>query len=536
MKSTRKPSFQQLEARNLLAVDAMDDSYTVIENETLVVAYDQPTSSRLRKLDSRELPKGTRKVLPSHDGRLLFTIEGSGRDIKTSVVDRATREVLSSIASQYEFTDFALTPDGSHLFVSDYGHGRRIPDNFGSLIHRLVLANLTWESFDPGRYGIHQSNRSAFEIAPLSKSRFLISGEGDGDLGTGEGQTLFEIDEEKARIERYENLNGSESRMAYANKYGLLFIIHRWSQTLEVFREEDEGFALITRIDFPHFLSPDRLPERPLVLSSDGEFLFIGRHQIAVTDPERVIQSFEEEIVASDGVIAIDTAGRYFDLRTGDLLGSLPHGQNSEQLSQGGSELWLSSSRFEVILGMRGVLANDVSQTALQTELVDGPDNGQLRLLPDGAFTYSPNDGFSGQDSFTYRAFASNGNSDIARVEITVEEKSEENHTPVATAKTFKIDKDDTLIIGRESGAFASGIRQVRDIADNGTVRQVAYSAEYDRVAVRNLPHPQNASGRSESLSNSPLRFCDERLGSPRDSHSGQGNHSGFRLSLCYGD
>ncbi|HKB01854.1 MAG TPA: Ig-like domain-containing protein, partial [Gemmataceae bacterium] len=53
-----------------------------------------------------------------------------------------------------------------------------------------------------------------------------------------------------------------------------------------------------------------------------------------------------------------------------------------------------------------GVLTNDsdADSDPLTAALVSGPANGTLTLNPDGSFTYTPNPGFAGTDSFTYRA------------------------------------------------------------------------------------------------------------------------------------
>lgn len=53
-----------------------------------------------------------------------------------------------------------------------------------------------------------------------------------------------------------------------------------------------------------------------------------------------------------------------------------------------------------------GVLANDVDPDGrtLIAELVKGPAHGELKLSPDGGFTYAPPAGFVGTDTFLYRA------------------------------------------------------------------------------------------------------------------------------------
>jgi VCBS repeat-containing protein len=70
---------------------------------------------------------------------------------------------------------------------------------------------------------------------------------------------------------------------------------------------------------------------------------------------------------------------------------------------------------------VNSILSNDsdIENSALTAVLLDGPDNGQIALQANGQFTYTPNDGFVGADSFTYMA---NDGTDmtVARVEITV--------------------------------------------------------------------------------------------------------------------
>jgi uncharacterized repeat protein (TIGR01451 family) len=74
----------------------------------------------------------------------------------------------------------------------------------------------------------------------------------------------------------------------------------------------------------------------------------------------------------------------------------------------------------------QGVLANDRdSNTGTTAGLVasgpnSGPANGQLTLNADGSFSYNPNPGFTGTDSFTYTVTDSGGRTDTATVTLTV--------------------------------------------------------------------------------------------------------------------
>jgi len=71
-----------------------------------------------------------------------------------------------------------------------------------------------------------------------------------------------------------------------------------------------------------------------------------------------------------------------------------------------------------------GVLANDFDPdpgpSALTVELTNDVDHGVLNLNPDGSFDYTPTPGYTGADSFTYRAHDSEEYSDSANVSIAV--------------------------------------------------------------------------------------------------------------------
>jgi len=69
-----------------------------------------------------------------------------------------------------------------------------------------------------------------------------------------------------------------------------------------------------------------------------------------------------------------------------------------------------------------GVLANDTDPEGdlLTALLVDAPQSGTLQLATDGSFTYTPDEGFVGADSFSYRASDGLLESGIATVTLEV--------------------------------------------------------------------------------------------------------------------
>jgi len=78
-----------------------------------------------------------------------------------------------------------------------------------------------------------------------------------------------------------------------------------------------------------------------------------------------------------------------------------------------------------------GVLANDtdVDGNTLTAALVTGPASGQLTLNANGSFTYTPNAGFNGTDTFVYRASDGTTVSNPVAVTITVVPPTEELST-----------------------------------------------------------------------------------------------------------
>jgi hypothetical protein len=85
-----------------------------------------------------------------------------------------------------------------------------------------------------------------------------------------------------------------------------------------------------------------------------------------------------------------------------------------------------------------GVLGNDTNPLAdtLSAVLETAPLSGTLALAADGSFTYTPNQGFTGDDSFTYRAANGVASSEPATVTISVAS------VPFAGDMALTIDED----------------------------------------------------------------------------------------------
>ncbi|GAB4262371.1 MAG: hypothetical protein Kow0092_12700 [Deferrisomatales bacterium] len=94
-----------------------------------------------------------------------------------------------------------------------------------------------------------------------------------------------------------------------------------------------------------------------------------------------------------------------------------------------------------------GVLGNDSDPDGdpLAASLVSGPAHGTLTLHPDGSFTYAPEGGFVGADTFTYRAADGAAASDAVAVTITV--TSGTNAPPVAVDDAYETSEDASLLV-----------------------------------------------------------------------------------------
>ena len=92
-----------------------------------------------------------------------------------------------------------------------------------------------------------------------------------------------------------------------------------------------------------------------------------------------------------------------------------------------------------------GVLANDTDvdgdSLTVNTTPISDVTNGALILNADGSFTYTPNNGYFGLDTFTYEIFDGNGGSSQATVSITVTSVNDvpifTSHDGVASASLF---------------------------------------------------------------------------------------------------
>jgi VCBS repeat-containing protein len=103
-----------------------------------------------------------------------------------------------------------------------------------------------------------------------------------------------------------------------------------------------------------------------------------------------------------------------------------------------------------VVPAAQGVLHNDTDPLSLPltASLVNTAAHGDITLGTDGSFTYTPDSGFTGPDSFTYKA--SNGTLDSATTTVTINV----NHIPSAVDDSYSTNEDQVLTVDAATGVL----------------------------------------------------------------------------------
>ncbi|MCA1683913.1 MAG: tandem-95 repeat protein [Actinobacteria bacterium] len=87
-----------------------------------------------------------------------------------------------------------------------------------------------------------------------------------------------------------------------------------------------------------------------------------------------------------------------------------------------GDDAYTTAAGTPLAVGTPGVLSNDIDVDAdtLSANSPSDPPKGSVTLNADGSFTYTPDGGFNGTDTFTYAVGDGNGGLDTATVTVTV--------------------------------------------------------------------------------------------------------------------
>ena len=107
--------------------------------------------------------------------------------------------------------------------------------------------------------------------------------------------------------------------------------------------------------------------------------------------------------------------------------------------------------------GTGNVLANDtdVDADTLTATMIQGPAHGEVVLNSDGSFSYTPDEGYVGDDTFRYQANDGLANSNVATVTLHV---SEPTTTPPANTRPTAVNDSFEVFAGAVLDIAAAGV------------------------------------------------------------------------------
>jgi CBS domain-containing protein len=142
------------------------------------------------------------------------------------------------------------------------------------------------------------------------------------------------------------------------------------------------------------------------------------------------------------GIGTLSAANYFFSFANGTL--SITPG--------GAADYYVTTKDTALIMGAPGVLGNDAG-SPLQAVKVSDPSNGTVTLSSAGTFTYTPNLGYTGADSFTYKAISGSLESSIVTVTINV---IDSGASPVAINDVYSTPQDTALVVNTAADGLLS--------------------------------------------------------------------------------
>ncbi len=198
-------------------------------------------------------------------------------------------------------------------------------------------------------------------------------------------------------------------------------------------------------IDFPAFdVDGDSLSIGIESQPENGELFFLENGVIVYQPASGFVGTdtltyvvFDDETVSSPATVTIVVGGA----------------SNSPPVAE--DDYFTVGSGSELIVDAPGVLSNDSDpdSDSLVAYFDAGPSHGVVTLATDGSFSYTPDAGFVGVDSFTYFADDGQGGSSLGRVEITV---TASNSSPVVEDASVSTNEDQS-VSGAIAGSDADG-------------------------------------------------------------------------------
>lgn len=180
-----------------------------------------------------------------------------------------------------------------------------------------------------------------------------------------------------------------------------------------------------------------------LQLNSDGSFVY-DANAGATGEDQFTYQSSDGNGGIAEATVRITINGDSFFPRAATDRYTLTEGDTFVADNSGADRL--------------SILANDTDLDAgdvltISTNLIRAPANGTINLAADGTFTYIPNAGYYGNDSFVYEISDQQNHTAQAGVIFTINRR---NDPPIAANDTYTLEEDATLTLDATAGVMSN--------------------------------------------------------------------------------
>lgn len=332
---------------------------------------------------SFKAPGNVAQVLFSPRHRRLF-LRNSGSNVR--VLDSETGAALGTRPATDQFTDMALSPDESTLFVADFGgeatgYGTPVRPNH---VHRYAVAADRWDS--------EVAPKIAFRVAAVDAERLLLLESDqwiDVSLNRWDKGGLRELTRQSAE---------RPSPVAYDPATRRLYVAS--SGAPQAIRVGTDAFRAGGGVAGRRFGHAEGGPSGTIsALSADGSRLYLGKQQVEALDLTHLVRTFPEPMVAASRDLAFADEA-YYDARTGEKLGKLPFKSDVRTFSPDGRVMWAfdaaSTTLHAFSVGPRGPrepAGAEVARAVPAPALPAGPRRTRLtavRTLPVPGSTVKP--------------------------------------------------------------------------------------------------------------------------------------------------
>jgi VCBS repeat-containing protein len=191
------------------------------------------------------------------------------------------------------------------------------------------------------------------------------------------------------------------------------------ASTMQVQLSVTNGTLTLSTVSGLSFSAGDGTADAAMTFTGTISAVNTALNGLTFTPTNQVAGTAMLQIVTSDqGATGAGGALTDSDTISISIINAAPTANNDTYSTTQGNPITVAAS---------GVLANDTdANSATQTLSVQsprpviGPSHGTLTLNADGSFTYTPTGGYTGSDSFTYKATDGIADSAAATVTITI--------------------------------------------------------------------------------------------------------------------